>query len=94
MEDDLIRDILARVMALSEDFTQDQALTIEKQIRHDWGGERVVVAKVRDNPKGSRYGPHIKQAIVDEVERGSKPEEVHRKYGVGRATIYRLLRRS
>ena len=93
-DDDLIRDILARVMAVSEDFSQAQALQIEEQVRHDWGGERVFVAKVHHNPKGARHSEQVKMAITTEVEQGMPTRDIERKHGVGRATIYRLLKRS
>ena len=92
-DDDLIRDILARVLAMSDSFTQAEAVQIEEQVHAARAGETYRVTKRIDNPQSSRYGPHIKQAIVAEVERGTPPREAARKFGVGRATIYRLIKR-
>lgn len=95
-DDDLIRDILARVLefvAAGETFTAAAAVQIEEQTHRDWAGESYRVAKRIDNPKSSRYGPHIKQAAIAEVEKGTPPREAARKFGLGRATMYRLLKR-
>lgn len=92
-DDDLIRDVLARVIAMSDSFTQAEAVQIEEQVHAARGGEVYRVAKRVDNPKSSRYGPHMKQAITTEIERGTPPREAARKFGVHRATIYRLMKR-
>lgn len=94
MKDDLIRDILARVMALSDSFTEAQALQIEAQVRHDWGGERVFVAKTQPEPRrGARHSEKTKRAAIVEVEQGTPPAEAARKHGISRARIYQLLKR-
>ncbi len=96
-DDDLIRDILARVLKLiagGDMFTEAQLVQIEEEIHRDWAGETYRVSKRIDNPKASRYGPYLKKAIVAEVKKGTPVPEVQSKYGVGRATIYRMLKRN
>jgi hypothetical protein len=95
-DDDLIRDILARVLkviASGDTFSEALSVQIEEEVHHDWAGETYRVSKRIDNPKSARYGPHLKKAIVAEAEKGTPVPEVQRKFGVGRATIYRLLKR-
>ncbi len=93
MRDDLIRDILARVMALDERFTQAQALQIEQQIRHDWGGERVFIAKRKPDPKkGARHDDEVKHAAIEAVENGVSVHDAAREHGISRRRIYQLLK--
>lgn len=89
LDDDLIRDIIARVLSMSDNFTEAQAAQIEADVRHDWGGERVFVRK--DSPRGQRHGPNVKRMAADEVKSGEPVERVRTKFGLSRATIYRVL---
>lgn len=86
-DDDLVRDILLRVMATSESFSEDQAQQIEQQIRHDWGGERVVVAKKMHKAEDR------KKVVARVVQHKIPPGIVARQSGIGRATLYRWLKK-
>lgn len=87
-DDDLIRDILARVLAIADGFTEAQALQIEEQVRYDRRGEDYYVAGHRNARRAE-----LKHAAVEAVEQGMRPEAAAKKHGLGRATIYRLLKR-
>ncbi len=83
-EEDFLRFVLRLVMEAAPSFSEAQAEQIERQVRHDYGGERPFIAK---------RGPMLRRArekVMATV--GTKPDkEVARENGISRATMYRYL---
>lgn len=82
--DDIVEDILNRVMEAAPVFTAEQAAKLEEQIRQDWGGEQIKIAK-----RGAAW--KAKKAKVRE-QIGTKPiAEIQAEHGISRATLYRCI---
>jgi len=83
-EDDIIIDIIARVRLAVPGFSDEQALALEKQIRHDWGGERPYIAK------DHRRRPHERKRLREKLKTSSVVD-LAKTEPVSRRTLYRLL---
>lgn len=92
---DIIRWIIDRMLAHDDSITQELALTVEREARAEWGGQRIdYIAKNADRKAARRplEGPARQQAF--EAAASSAPtREVVKATGVSRATLYRLLKR-
>lgn len=97
-ENDIVTDILQRAMDVVraelgpsglESATLDAVIArigaLEKPVRHDWRG-----TVAQRNPAQVEQA---KQAALDEVRRTGRVAEAGSRYGISRATLYRLLER-
>jgi hypothetical protein len=83
-EDDFVRAVLKMVMDATPSFSEEQAMQVEQQIRHDWGGEQVTIAK---------RGPLLccaKKKVRAEIGLKS-PQQLQSEHGISRATLYRWI---
>jgi Mor family transcriptional regulator len=80
---DIVSDMIQALMALAPEFRHAEEL--EQRLRHHWGGDSHYIAK--SAVQGRR------QAIQEALSRGEKPQVVQSRYGISRATIYRLMKR-
>ena len=67
-------------------FTEDMAIEIEQQILRQYGGDRPPTL-----PKKGRAATINKQRALDEAKKTGRPAEAAARYGISRATLYRLL---
>ena len=82
---DFVKCLLKMVMEAQPSFTEEQAMQVEQQIRHDWGGERMVIAKRAPLLRASR------EKVRAQV--GTKPDAVLiKEHGISRATLYRWIK--
>ena len=84
---DIVRYILARIMAAAPSLSEDLALEIERQIRRDWGGDRVYIAR---SPNGDFSARN--QAILRDWRAGERVSLIARRYGVSRRLVYKIVR--
>jgi len=79
--------VLAAVERSSDGgFTEDMAIEIEQQILRQYGGDRPP-----ELPKKGRAAALSKQRALDEAKKTGRPAEAAARYGISRATLYRLL---
>lgn len=90
---DIVRDILDRVAAAlgeGESFSEQVALQIEQQIRHDWGGDRPYIAKVGEHAQDEMSRRNA--AILRDWQAGDRAPAIARKHGVSRARVWQIVR--
>lgn len=81
---DIIECLLQAVRDAQPSFSEELALQIEQQFRHEWGGEQVKIAKRAPLLRKAR------EKVLAEV--GTKPDrEVAKENGISRRTMYRYL---
>lgn len=81
---DIIQRLLQMVREVQPSFSEEQALQIEQQVRHEWGGEQVKIAK---------RGPLLccaKKKVRAEIGIKS-PQELQSEHGISRTTLYRWI---
>lgn len=86
---DIVRDLLAMAIDASRRdgaFTDATAMKIERQIRQDYGGESIYIAR-------SRREPSDREAVTRAYLDGRPIDEMRGTFGVSRATIYRWLKK-
>lgn len=85
---DVLRDYLDRLMDAVErqGFTESVAREIEKQVRHDWGGERPLIRK--DPDREAR-----REAAALDLQRGEGVHKVMQKHGISRTSVYALFKK-
>lgn len=87
---DVLRDYLDRLIDAvdrhPQGFTESVAREIEKQVRHDWGGERPLIRK--DPDREARRA----QASLD-LQRGDTVHKVMRTHGISRSVVYELFKK-
>lgn len=83
---DIIQCVLQMVMEAQPSFSEAQALQIEQQVRHEWGGEQVKIAKRAPVLRAARA------KIREEIGLKS-PAELQAETGVSRATLYRYCKK-
>lgn len=85
---DVLRDYLDRLMDAvdRQGFSESVAREVEKQVRHDWGGERPLIRK--DPDREARRA----QASLD-LQRGESVHKVMRTHGISRSAVYELFKK-
>lgn len=89
------QDIISRFIELAaascSSFTEDIAIGIEQQLRHEFGGAGVdYIAKT---PASQRKSREEKEAALDEVKRSGRVRAAAERHGISRAALYRMLKR-
>ena len=87
-EPDIIRWVLDRMLAHDASITPELALTVEREARAEWGGRSIgYVAKrcAADMPNAD--------AVLTDYARADTVDQVARRHGISRATLYRLVRK-
>lgn len=83
MSADIIRRFIELLNEVQPTFSEEQAVSIERQLRYEYRGERVYIAKFPDNL----------QAIVRQRFTGDNAEKLARELKISRRTVYRSLQR-
>lgn len=87
---DIIRWVIDRMMAHEDSITQELALTVEREARAEWGGQRVeYIAKTCEADRARRVRAAVSALASSEEPVGA----VARRHGLHRATLYRMLKR-
>lgn len=97
---DIIRWVIECMMRHDDSITQELALTVERESRIEWGGQRIdYIAKTCDAQRTGRAGrPQIapdvaRRAHADALSSAEPTGELISRHGISRATFYRLLKR-
>lgn len=86
-DDDFVLEMLARIQAAGVALTDDVALSLEREIRRDYGGASVYIGKsVKIEDK--------KALAMADLKNNVSIEQVSVKHGISRASLYRLLKRT
>jgi len=91
MSCDFIRDLIARLgEAIQRDgrFSEELALSIEQQIRRDWGGERVYIAKSGEDARLEMSRRN--QCIIRDLNNGERVDLIARRYKISRRMVYKV----
>jgi Mor family transcriptional regulator len=81
---DILSRILERVREMQPTITEDLAIKIEEQIRHEYEGEQVYIQKKSHQSRTQK----IKRMFT-----GNNIQEVMRECGVSHMTVYRAISR-
>lgn len=88
MADDLLRRVIDEVRKELPQITDKTATKIERSLRREFAGEEHYIAK------GDLLAAE-RRAVIDEVRRrfnGRNATTVARELGIGRATVYRIIK--
>lgn len=84
------RDIIQRLLELvaqeQPSFTETCALQIEQQIRHEFGGEQVTIAKRAPMLRAAREKVRAEIGV-------KSVDQLREEHGVSRMTLYRWIRK-
>lgn len=95
---DIIRWVIDRMMAHEDSITEELALTVEREARAEWGGQRVdYIAKTCSADVEARRAlqgakPVPAPAIEDYIAGRALPE-IESEHGISRRSLYRALKR-
>jgi Mor family transcriptional regulator len=84
--DDIVADILQRVVALTPGFTAALAVQIDRQVREHWGGDRPYIARRAGEGTSQRNA-----AIRREHRAGTHVGALSRKYRLSRQRIHQIV---
>ena len=85
-DSDFVRIFLRAVMDAAPTFSEEQARQVEQQIRHDYGGERVIIWR--------RPSLQAERAQVQIDGRYKSAKQLRQEHpGVSRQTIYNWLKK-
>lgn len=84
--DDIVSDILRRVVQLSPGFSAALALQIDRDVREMWGRDRCYIARRAGEGTSSRNA-----AIRRDHRNGERIGLLCRRYGLSRQRIYQIL---
>lgn len=92
---DIIRWVIERMMAHDDSITQDLALTVEREARAEWGGQRIdYIAKTMDRRRPTKLAPDAEsQAYRAALDTSVPMASLEQEFGVSRSTMYRLIKR-
>lgn len=92
---DIIRWVIDRMLAHDDSITQELALTVEREARAEWGGQRIdYIAKTMDRRRPNKLPPEAEgQAYRAALDSGAPMAALEQEFGVSRATMYRLIKR-
>lgn len=86
-DNDIIDDILARVIAMSPGFSAALALQISRDTREQWGGDRPYIARRKGDGHSTRN-----EAIKRDYLAGEHMHLLERRYGVKRARLWEIIK--
>lgn len=88
-EPDILQVVMQRVRsAIPTPITEEQAATIEEQIRSELGGLRVRIPKRKKHPTKEQ-----RQEIFQDALGAATDEEITRRHGISRRSLYRYVKR-
>ena len=86
--DDIVADILRRVMALSPAFTAALAARVDREVRDHWGNDRPYIARRSGDGSSARN-----EAIRRDYRNGERMGLLRRRYGLSRQRIHQIILR-
>ena len=86
-ENDLIDDVLRRVIEMAPNFSAALAHQISAQVRHDWAGDTIFY--IRKNTNSMRNSRD--QAIKRDWQRGEHFPLLERRYGLSERRVRQIL---
>lgn len=90
LPDDIVRDVLHRVIARIGDVPANIPLEVEAEIRRDWGGDRPYIAKAGE---AGRVQRSLREgAIRAEHQRGVHVNALARKWDISIRQVQRILK--
>lgn len=90
---DIVEFLLAMVRAEFPQCTDAQAIALDERARAVWGGERVRVRKTTGRAAGRRpLTDEQRQQVITDGMSSAPTEDVLRKHGISRASLYRMLK--
>jgi hypothetical protein len=97
---DIIRWVIDRMLAHDDSITQELALTVEREARAEWGGQRIdYIAKTcpadRDRRRAlqGRTSPERERAAVADYLADKPLPLIEQEHGISRRTLYRMVKR-
>lgn len=87
-ENDIIDDILRRVIAMAPSFSESLAEQIDKQARAHWGGDRPYIAS-RSGAGTSARNAAIKR---DYWQGGERIPLLERRYGLSKSRLWEIIK--
>lgn len=84
--DDIVADILQRVVALAPGFTAALAVQVDREVREHWGGDRPYIARRAGEGTSQRNA-----AIRREYQAGAHIGGLSRKYRLSRQRIHQIV---
>lgn len=85
---DILVLLIARVRAAGVTMSDEQALQIEAGLRDELGGLRTRIPKRKKHPTKEQ-----REAIFQEAMGNASDAELTARHGIGRATLYRYMKR-
>ena len=86
-ENDIIGDILQRVIALFPSLSSEVAAQIDKEARQQWGGDRPYIG-IRSGAGHSSRNAAIKR----DYQAGERIPLLERRYGLGKSRIWEIIK--
>jgi transposase-like protein len=100
MSKDIIRWVIDRMLAHDDSITQELALTVEREARAEWGGQRIdYIAKTcpedleRRRALQGRTDPERERAAVAAYLADEPVPAIEQRFGISRRTLYRMIKR-
>ncbi len=88
-DNDLIDDVLRRVIEMAPAFSAALAVQISKQVRHDWAGDTIKVCYIARQAKAMRS--QRDEAIKRDWQRGERLALLERRYQLSERRIRQIL---
>ena len=86
-DNDIIDDILARVIAMAPSFSAALADQVSREAREQWGGDRPYIAKKAGDGHSSRNDSIRRDYLL-----GAHMHLLERRYALSRARIWQILK--
>ena len=86
-ENDIIDDLLCRVIALAPAFSAALAAQVDKDVRSKWGGDRVYIGS-RSGRGASARNANIKRDYMN----GEHFDLLERRYGLSRSRLCEIIK--
>ena len=88
-DNDLIDDVLRRVIEMAPAFSAALAAQISKEVRREWAGESVRVCYIKSEARA--YKSRRDEAIKRDWQRGERLPLLERRYGISERRIRQIL---
>lgn len=91
---DIIRWVIDRMLAHDDSITQELALTVEREARAEWGGQRIEYVPKTCGHVTARKPAPLDRSVVEAIDQGMPARQAGAEHGISRATVYRMLKRT
>lgn len=90
-DEDFVLYVVGAVQRCCDTFTAEMAISLESQIRRDWGGNEPYINAISPRERDARRA-RVRKAVAEVAAGSATPSQAARTHGVDRTEIYRLLR--